>query len=49
MFVEGMLARVMYASLYRRYVLTLHGFFRMSLDTESHWLRSRTNPQVKLH
>jgi NADH:ubiquinone reductase (H+-translocating) len=49
MFVEGMLARVMYASLYRRHVLTLHGFLRMSLDTASHWLRSRTNPRVKLH
>jgi NADH:ubiquinone reductase (H+-translocating) len=49
MFVEGMLARVMYASLYRRHVLTLHGFLRMSLDTVSHWLRSRTNPRVKLH
>jgi NADH:ubiquinone reductase (H+-translocating) len=49
MFVEGVLARVMYASLYRRHMLTLHGFVRMSIDTVSHWLRSRTNPRVKLH
>ena len=47
--IEGLVARVMYASLYRMHVLALHGFWGMALDTIGHWLRSKTSPRVKLH
>lgn len=47
--IEGLVARVMYTSLYRMHVLALHGFWRMVLDTVGHWLRSKTSPRVKLH
>jgi len=47
--IEGLIARVMYSSLYRMHVLALHGFWRMALDTIGHWLRSKTTPRVKLH
>jgi len=46
---EGLIARVMYSSLYRMHVLALHGMGGMLLDTVGHWLRSKTNPRVKLH
>ncbi|SPD65354.1 NADH dehydrogenase [Cupriavidus taiwanensis] len=49
MFIEGLLARVMYTSLYRMHVMALHGAVGMALDTVSHWLRSKTSPRVKLH
>jgi NADH dehydrogenase len=49
MFIEGLLARLMYASLYRMHVAALHGYARMSVDSLSHWLRNRTSPRVKLH
>ncbi|WP_029043167.1 MULTISPECIES: NAD(P)/FAD-dependent oxidoreductase [Cupriavidus] len=49
MFIEGLMARVMYTSLYRMHVLALHGAVRMALDTVTHWLRSKTSPRVKLH
>lgn len=48
LFIEGLLARLMYTSLYRMHVMTLHGLLRMTLDTAAHWLRRRTNPRVKL-
>jgi NADH dehydrogenase len=47
--IEGVVARVMYASLYRMHILALHGFWGMALDTVGHWLRSKTSPRVKLH
>ena len=49
MFIEGMVARVMYMSLYRLHIASLHGWPRMFLDTLAHWLRRRTVPRVKLH
>jgi NADH dehydrogenase len=49
MFIEGLLARFMYTSLYRMHVMALHGAIRMGVDTFTHWLRSKTNPRVKLH
>ncbi|MFS8930339.1 NAD(P)/FAD-dependent oxidoreductase [Cupriavidus taiwanensis] len=49
MFIEGLLARVMYTSLYRMHVMALHGAVGMALHTVSHWLRSKTSPRVKLH
>jgi len=47
--IEGLVARVMYQSLYRMHILALHGYWGMVLDTISHWLRSKTHPRVKLH
>lgn len=49
MLIEGLLARLMYASLYRMHVMALHGPLRMVLDTVVHWLRNKTRPRVKLH
>ncbi|CAG9178271.1 NAD(P)/FAD-dependent oxidoreductase [Cupriavidus respiraculi] len=49
MFIEGLMARFMYSSLYRMHVMALHGAVRMAVDTVAHWLRSKTNPRVKLH
>ncbi|MNN24734.1 NADH dehydrogenase [compost metagenome] len=49
MFIEGLMARVMYTSLYRMHVMALHGAIGMGLDTVTHWLRSKTSPRVKLH
>ncbi|MCG5262665.1 NAD(P)/FAD-dependent oxidoreductase [Cupriavidus gilardii] len=49
MFIEGLMARLMYTSLYRMHVMALHGAVRMALDTVAHWLRSKTHPRVKLH
>lgn len=47
--VEGMLARLIYISLYRMHLMALHGFLRMTLDTLAQWLRQKTAPRVKLH
>jgi NADH:ubiquinone reductase (H+-translocating) len=47
--VEGLLARIMYVSLYKLHLLALHGFYRMALDTLARMLRTRTEPRVKLH
>ncbi|TWG89233.1 NADH dehydrogenase [Cupriavidus gilardii J11] len=49
MFIEGLMARLMYSSLYRMHVMALHGPLRMAVDTVAHWLRSKTSPRVKLH
>jgi NADH dehydrogenase len=49
LFIEGVLARILYVSLYRMHVLALHGFFRMMTDTLAQWLRRKTAPRVKLH
>ncbi len=48
-FVEGLVAKFLYSSLYRKHILALHGARRMAFDTMIHWLRARTSPQVKLH
>lgn len=49
MFVEGWVARIMYSSLYRMHIYALNGFLHTALDMLGHWLRSKTNPRVKLH
>jgi len=49
LFIGGLLARVMYKSLYRMHVAALHGWPRMLLNTLSHRLRRTTAPHVKLH
>lgn len=47
--VEGVLARWLYASLYRMHQVTLHGIVHMLLNTLAEWLRGKTAPRVKLH
>jgi NADH dehydrogenase len=49
MMVDGMIARLLYSSLYRMHVMALFGFVRMVLDTIVHWLRRKTAPRIKLH
>jgi NADH dehydrogenase len=47
--IQGVLARLLYLSLYRQHQMALHGFLRMVLDTIAQWLRQRSMPRVKLH
>ena len=47
--VEGLVAKLFYLSLYRLHIWALHGFWRMALDTLARWIRSQTDPKVKLH
>ncbi|WP_083664493.1 NAD(P)/FAD-dependent oxidoreductase [Herminiimonas arsenitoxidans] len=49
MFIEGVLARLLYISLYRMHLVALHGVIRTCADTVAHWLRRKTSPRVKLH
>ncbi len=47
--VEGLFARLMYASLYKMHELALHGYIKVTLDTLARMLTRRTEPHVKLH
>ena len=47
--IEGMVASLMYWSLYRSHLVALHGFWKTALDTLTGWLRRQTDPHVKLH
>ena len=47
--IQGILARLLYLSLYRNHQMALHGLLRMMVDTLAQWLRSKTSPRVKLH
>jgi len=47
--IEGMVASLMYWSLYRSHRMALHGFWKTALDTVTGWLRRQTDPGVKLH
>lgn len=49
MFIEGLLARLMYMSLYKMHLIALHGYFNVVLDTAARFLKRRTEPRVKLH
>lgn len=46
---HGLVARLIYMSLYRRHQIALHGFLRMGLDALAEWLKRRSTPRVKLH
>lgn len=48
-FVQGMLARLSYWTLYRGYLVALHGWLRMVLTTMGDWLMHSTKSRVKLH
>lgn len=47
--IEGLVAKVMYRSLYKMHQMALHGPIKVGLDTLSRLLTRRTEPQVKLH
>jgi NADH:ubiquinone reductase (H+-translocating) len=49
MLVQGLIARAMYASLYKLHQRSLHGTVAVVLDTIGRFLRGRVEPRVKLH
>jgi NADH dehydrogenase len=49
MYIEGMIARLMYRSLYQMHLVALHGFFSVFLQSLGRFISRRTEPQVKLH
>ncbi|MBI2969629.1 MAG: NAD(P)/FAD-dependent oxidoreductase [Gammaproteobacteria bacterium] len=48
-FVEGILARLVYLSLYKLHQLALHGMVRVGLVTVANLLTRRVRPRMKLH
>lgn len=49
MYIEGMFARLMYQSLYKMHLMTLHGVLEVVLQTFARLITRRTEAQVKLH
>ena len=49
MYIEGLLARVMYQSLYKMHQMALHGVWTVALQTLARLITRRTEAQVKLH
>ena len=47
--IQGLIARWMYASLYKMHQLSILGYVGVALDTIGRFLRRRTEPRVKLH
>ena len=48
-FIEGIIARLVYLSLYKMHQLALHGFFRVTLSTIANILTRKAKPRMKLH
>ena len=49
MFIEGLIARLMYQSLHQMHLMTLHGFTTVLLQNIARIITRRSEPQVKLH
>jgi NADH:ubiquinone reductase (H+-translocating) len=49
LWVEGLIARLMYRSLYKMHEYALHGGAKVMLDTLARMITHRTEPHVKLH
>jgi len=49
MLVQGLIARWMYASLYKLHQVSIFGVTRVAIDTMSRIVRHRLEPRVKLH
>jgi NADH dehydrogenase len=49
LWVEGLIARTMYRSLYKMHEYALHGATKVTLDTLARLITRRTEPHVKLH
>jgi NADH:quinone reductase (non-electrogenic) len=47
--IQGLIARWMYASLYKLHQVAILGYIGVALDTLGRFLRRRTAPRVKLH
>jgi NADH dehydrogenase len=47
--IQGLIARLMYTSLYKMHQVSIHGLVRVALDTLGRLLRGRLEPRVKLH
>jgi len=47
--IQGLIARLMYTSLYKMHQVSIHGIFRVTFDTLGRLLRERLEPRVKLH
>ena len=47
--IEGVIARLVYVSLYKMHQLALHGFFRVVLSTLANLLTRRAKPRMKFH
>ena len=47
--IQGLVARWMYASLYKLHQVAILGYVGVALDTIGRFLRRRTEPRVKLH
>jgi len=46
---QGLVARAMYALLYKMHQVSIHGVVRVVFDTIGRFLRERLEPRVKLH
>ncbi len=49
MYIEGVIARLMYRSLYQMHLMALHGFFSVFLQGLGRLISRRVEPKVKLH
>jgi len=49
MMIQGLIARWMYAALYKMHQVSIHGYTRVTFDTVGRFLRRRMEPRVKLH
>jgi NADH:ubiquinone reductase (H+-translocating) len=49
MYIQGMFARLMYQSLYKMHLMTLHGVVEVVLQTLARIITRRTEAKVKLH
>jgi len=49
MLIQGLIARWMYASLYKLHQVSIYGYVRVIFDTLGRFLRRRLEPRVKLH
>jgi len=49
LFIDGLVARIMYTSLYKMHELALHGLTKVALETLTRAITRRTESHVKLH
>ncbi len=49
MYIEGLVARIMYRSLYKMHLIALHGFVSVFFHPIARFIARRSEPQVKLH
>lgn len=49
MYIQGLFARLMYRSLYKMHLMTLHGVVAVALQTVARWISRGTESHVKLH